>query len=459
MSTTTAHPLPERGASQWGPGRVALLIVGSLASLIAFALLMAGLMMVLAHVTARDAGGFYTSHSEPFSTQTYALTSEGMQIGDIRGDGADWALGALDATVRVRATTADGDPVFIGIAREQDVDRYLAASAHEEISDVHGGPFSYDSVRRAGRAAPASPEAATFWAASASGPGTQAVTWKPDVGRWAVVVMNADRSPGVAADISLGAKSGAVLPVGFVLLGLGLAGLAVAVALILLAVRTDGGPAGGVTTITQAPTAPDAAITEQPHPLLFEARLDEPLSRWLWLVKWLLALPHWIVLAFLWIAFHVMTLVALIAILFTGRYPRAIFDFNVGVLRWTWRVVYYACALGTDRYPPFTLAPADYPAELDVPYPAHLSRGKAIFKPWLLLIPQWLVVATFLGWWDQAPGLLPLVALFAGVVLLFTGRYPRDLFGLVLGMARWVARVGVYAALMRDEYPPFRLDR
>ena len=106
-----------------------------------------------------------------------------------------------------------------------------------------------------------------------------------------------------------------------------------------------------------------------------------------------------------------MTLVALVAILFTGRYPRAIFDFNVGVLRWTWRVVYYACALGTDRYPPFTLAPADYPAELDVPYPAHLSRGKAFFKPWLLLLPHWLVVATFLGWWDQAPGLLPVVAL------------------------------------------------
>jgi len=259
MSTTTAHPLPERGTSPWGPGRVALLIVGSLASLIAFALLMAGLMMVLAHVTARDSSGFYTSPSEPFSTQTYALTSEGMQIGDIRGDGADWALDALDATVRVRATTADGDPVFIGIARERDVDRYLAASAHEEISDVHGGPFGYDSVRRAGRAAPAAPEAATFWVASASGPGTQAVTWKPDVGRWAVVVMNADRSPGVAADISLGAKSGAVLPVGFVLLGLGLAGLAVAVALILLAVRAEGGPPGGVTTIAQAPAAPSAA--------------------------------------------------------------------------------------------------------------------------------------------------------------------------------------------------------
>jgi hypothetical protein len=244
MSTTTSHPVPERGTTPWGPGRVALVLAGSFASLVAFALLMAGLMVVLAHVTARDSAGFYTSSSERFTTQTYALTSEGLQIGDIRGDGADWVLDALDATVRVRATTVDGDPVFIGIARERDVDRYLATSAHEEVSDVHSGPFSYDSVRRDGSAAPASPAGATFWAASASGPGTQAVTWEPDAGRWAVVVMNADRSPRVAADISLGAKSDAVLPVGLGLLGVGLAGLAVAVGLILLAARVEAGPAG-----------------------------------------------------------------------------------------------------------------------------------------------------------------------------------------------------------------------
>ena len=459
MSTATAHPRPAHGAREWGPGRVALLLTGSLASLIAFALLMAGLMVVLAHVTVRDSAGFYTSPSERFTTQTYALTSEGTQIGDIRGEGADWALDQFDATVRVRATAPDGRPLFIGIAAEAAVDRYLTQVAHEEITDVHGGPFTYDSLRRGGSAAPAVPEAASFWAASTSGGGTQALTWKPEGGRWAVVVMNASGSRGVTADVSVGAKSGAVLPIGLGLLGAGFLGLGAAVALILLAVREAGGPTAGASAIAQAPAAPDAAIAERPHPLHFEARLDEPLSRWLWLVKWLLALPHWVVLGFLWIAFHVMTLVALVAILLTGRYPRAIFDFNVGVLRWTWRVVYYACALGTDRYPPFTLAPADYPAELDVPYPAHLSRGKVIFKPGLLLIPHWFVVAAFLGWWDQAPGLLPVLALIGGGTLLFTGRYSRDVFGLVLGIARWVSRVAVYAALMRDEYPPFRLDR
>jgi Domain of unknown function (DUF4389) len=212
------------------------------------------------------------------------------------------------------------------------------------------------------------------------------------------------------------------------------------------------------------------------YPVRVRGDLDPALSRWQWLVKWILAIPHYIVLFFLNIAYAVVTIIAFFAILFTARYPRALFDFNVGVLRWHWRVQFYALTtLGTDKYPPFSLRPKpDYPADLEVDHPERLHRGLVLIKWWLLAIPHYLVLLAFFGgarWFESANdnnsaevgyvslSLIIILLVIAMVALLFTGRYPRGLYDFVVGINRWAFRVRAYTSLMRDEYPPFRLDQ
>jgi hypothetical protein len=209
-----------------------------------------------------------------------------------------------------------------------------------------------------------------------------------------------------------------------------------------------------------------------PYPLQLTGELAPRLSRGLWLVKWLLAIPHFVLLFFLWVAFAVVSVIAFFAILFTGRYPRRLFEFNTGVLRWSWRVGFYSySALGTDKYPPFTLKDvADYPARLEIAYPESLSRGLVLVKWWLLAIPHYFIVAVFAGgglaawaagsggWVSSSGGLVGLLVCIAGVTLLFTARYPKSLYDFVLGMNRWIFRVAAYSSLMTDSYPPLRLD-
>ncbi len=195
------------------------------------------------------------------------------------------------------------------------------------------------------------------------------------------------------------------------------------------------------------------------YPLTIKGELTEPLDRGLWLVKWLLGIPHLVTLVGLWAAAIVVTIIAFFAILFTEKYPKGLFNFVAGVMRWTWRVGFYSYqALGTDKYPPFTLEFVDYPADLNIIYPEKLSR-KLVLVKWLFAIPHIIIIGFFQAGWNRYWfGLVPVVSIIAAVAMAFTGKYPPDMFKFLMGMNRWSYRVLAYALLMTDKYPPFSLD-
>lgn len=516
------------------PGRIVMLVLGTLSALVGLGLLAGASVAGWANYQQRDSG-YFTSPSERYSGDSYAMTFPRLDVVTGRVSPEDAPV-AIPGTVLLRGSAADpGKEIFIGIAPRADVAAYLSNIKHSEIIDVRLDPFRVQYREVPGAQAPARPAQQGFWTASATGPGEQELKWDLRSGTWAVVIMNADASSPVAVDLQAGARSALLWPIFLGLLIAGIVLLVVGVPLIVAGAAGlgRGGPPSyrprypaqpyGAQAYAAKPypgqpyqpqpnqPQPNAAatpyaaaqpFTAQPHaaqphaaqplaaagqpawvgasqggdgrayPARLSGYLDPNLSRWMWLVKWFLAIPHYIVLFFLWFAFIVTTIVAWFAILFTGRYPRSLFNFNVGVIRWNWRVAFYAYgALGTDLYPPFTLARTDYPADFDVDYPERLSRGLVLVKSWLLAIPHLLIISVLTGtartwvvrdgnWVQEGAGisLIGLLVFIAGVILLFTGEYWRGLFDLLLGLNRWIYRVITYVALMRDDYPPFRLD-
>jgi hypothetical protein len=444
--------------------RIAAAVLAVVVLIPAFVVLVGGAALTVAYAVGRDDEGFFDTGIDGLQTRTAAVASDDI---DLAGDPGPpgWLVELGDVTVELRLESVRSDvPIFVGVGPQVEVEEYLSGVAHEEVTGLDGHRLELRTRFGTPDASPPGDE--TFWEASVEGVGPQALRWEVESGRWVVVVMNADGSPGVSADVEVAAKAGFLLPLAITMLAAGgLITIATVTGIVLLA-RRPTGPA----------TAPATAEPVAVHagPVTVGAELDEPLSPWLWLVKWFLAIPHFVVLVFLWLAFVVLTVIAGVAILFTRRYPRGIFDFNVGVLRWSWRVSYYALTggLGTDQYPPFSLgAEPDYPATLDIAVPEDLSRGLVLVKWWLLAIPHYLVLAMMAGWgvgwgaegwsepWLWSGGLLGILALIAGASLLFRNSYPQGLFDLIIGLNRWVFRVIAYAALMTDQYPPFRLDQ
>jgi len=499
-------------------GRIVMLVIGSLCALVGLGLLAGAGFAGWVNYQQRD-GRYFITPSAPFSGNSYALTTPRLDL--MTGGGVDDGVPVdIAGSVLLRGSSTDpGKEIFIGIAPRADVATYLAGVRRTEIVDVRFNPFRARYREVAGSQIPSNPAQQTFWAATATGPGEQELTWNLRSGSWAVVVMNADATSPVSVNLQAGARTDLLLPVFIGLLIGGLVMLLIGVPLIVLGAvglgrggpgqggtgsgvppghlpaqpgqpypagpyppnatpgqQNSAAPPGAVAAYAAPPGTPypvaPGATTAYVYPARLHGYLDPNLSRWMWLVKWFLAIPHFIVLFILWFAFGVVTIVAWFAILFTARYPRSLFNFSVGVIRWNWRVAFYAfSAIGTDVYPPFTLARTDYPADFDVDYPERLSRGLVLVKSWLLAIPHLLLISLLTGtartweyrdgeWVQQGVGIsfLGLLVLIAGVILLFTGQYRRGLFDLLLGLNRWIYRVIAYVALMRDEYPPFHLD-
>ncbi|HEX5956130.1 MAG TPA: DUF4389 domain-containing protein [Solirubrobacterales bacterium] len=183
------------------------------------------------------------------------------------------------------------------------------------------------------------------------------------------------------------------------------------------------------------------------YPVRLEAQRQDEYHRFLPLVKWLLAFPHYIVLIFLAIGLVFVKIVAFFAVLFTGRYPRGMYDFVAGVIRWSWRVTAYVYLL-RDEYPPFTLdEDPSYPATFEIDYPEHIDNWRPLVQ-WLLAIPYLIVAGVLVA----VAGIVAFIGIF---VILFTKELPKGMFDLILIPYRWQVRGSAYAYFMVDRYPPF----
>ncbi len=469
------------------PAKIAAIVGGVLLVLIGLALLLPGGFLLWLHGTQRDSDGFYTTPNRVLTTSAYALTTPDVDLG------SDWTWAWLPkgdaAAVRIQAESTGDAALFIGIGPTDRVVEYLAGVAHDEVEVSGFAPWhaSVDYRHTDGGAPSSGPSQQDFWVAEAQGSGSQTLDWPVESGKWTAVLMNADGSAHVTADVTLGARFGALVYIAIGITAGGVILLAVGILLIVLGARRrrtepPAGPALMATslpnqpvqvTAAQGPQDPQSAqvppsppsSTYPAFPLTFTVDYpDRPLNRLSSFFRCLWIIPIGIIAGlvasgtitghgheYLW-AWGVGGLLfapVLLMLLFRRKYPRWWFDWNLNLTRFLMRVTVYGQLL-RDEYPS---TDEEQAVHLDFPYPdvQQLSQGLPLIK-WFLAIPHWIVL--FFLWIGAVVSVV--IAWFA---ILFTGRYPRGLFDYVVGVNRWMLRVDAYAILLiTDEYPPFSLS-
>ena len=248
MTDTTQNLPPKRTSA----GRIALIITGSIASLMAVALIGVGALALWGD-SQKDEGGYLSTDTHRFAASTHALATDNL---DIDLDGAEELMDETDfGDIRLEVAPESGKSMFVGIARTDDVESYLGDVAHTSVTDVDSHPFEADYRTQSGNGTPAPPANVRIWAASSTGTGTQTLDWDVEEGDWSVVVMNADGSAGVQADVSAAAKLPYLTEIGWSAIGSGALLALIAAGMILLGARPPSNRPGATAGPGFAPAA------------------------------------------------------------------------------------------------------------------------------------------------------------------------------------------------------------
>jgi hypothetical protein len=229
MQTATAPPAAPPARTT----RVVPIVVGSIVALLS---LMAGAVGGLALVAngEQDDRGYLSTGVERYAAGGHAIVADDLDIDDVPEFVADTDdFGKL----RLQATSRGDEPVFVGVARSDDVEAYLSGAEHSTLTDVDYDPFRPEYREHEGSRTPAPPASQDIWATSTHGPGTQTLTWDVREGSWSIVVMNADGSAGVDTEVRAGVRVPWLDTVGWSALGSALVLMGISGVLILMGVR------------------------------------------------------------------------------------------------------------------------------------------------------------------------------------------------------------------------------